>query len=289
MLSRAEDVVTSRDGRQIGYMLRGAVEAPTVVYLHGMPSCRREQLIFPDDVVERQSVRLLSIDRPGWGNTDALAGDRIARVGDVLAVCDALGVTTFPVVAMSAGGSYALSLAAVAPERVERVVLVSAQMPYDDDETIQGLLPDQLALLPVLRQGRSEELVEGVELWRQAVRDDPLAALAPAIGTLSVRERQLIESSAFREMLVDDMREGVRNRVDGALDDLLSWPTPFEVDLDTIRCPVVAFHGTADTWEPLPNLRRILARLPDAQLFTADGLNHFAAELYPELVLALVR
>lgn len=289
MLSCAEDVVSSPDGRKIGYMLRGAVDAPTVVYLHGMPSCRREQLIFPDTVVERLSIRLLSIDRPGWGNTDALAGDRVTRVADVLVVCDALGVEKFPLVATSAGGSYALTLAAVAPERVERVVLASAQMPYDDEQAIQGLLPDQLALLPILREGRSAPLIEGVELWRQAVLEDPLAALASALGTLSPRERQLIEAPPFREMLVDDMREGVRQRVDGALDDLLSWPTPFEVDLDTIRCPVTAFHGTEDDWEPLPNLRRILNRLPHAQLIAADGLNHFAAELYPELVLGLVR
>lgn len=85
------------------------------------------------------------------------------------------------------------------------------------------------------------------------------------------------------------MQEGVRARVDGALDDLLTWPTPFEVDLASVRCPVVAFHGTADDWEPLTNLRRILGGLSDGQLITAEGLNHFAPELYPELVLALTR
>lgn len=289
MLSQIEGVVSSPDGRQISYLLRGAEDAPTVVYLHGMPSCRREQLIFPDEVVERQTLRLLSVDRPGWGNTDALAGDRVTRVADVLTVCDALGVTTFPLMAMSAGGSYALTLAALAPDRVDRVVLLSAQMPYDDDDAIQGLLPDQLALVPLLRRGRSAALIEGVEGWRQAVKEDPLTALASAFGSLSARERALFESPSFRELIVDGMREGVHNRVDGALDDLLSWPTPFEVDLATIKCPVVAFHGTADNWEPLANLRRILDRLPNGQLIAADGLSHFAAELHPELVLALAR
>jgi len=128
-----------------------------------------------------------------------------------------------------------------------------------------------------------------VELWRQSVLADPVAALEAGFTALTQRERTLVETPWFREVLVDDMREGVRMRVDGALDDLLTWPRPFEFDLSAVRCPVVAFHGTADSWEPLPNLRRALDRLADAQLIAADGLNHFAAALYPGLVLGLTR
>lgn len=289
MLDCAEALVRSPAGRRIGYMLRGPVDGTTVVYLHGMPSCRREQFIFPDEVLERMSVRLLSIDRPGWGNTDALPGDRVARVADVLTVCDALDIDTFPLLAVSAGGSYAITLAAIARHRVERVVLASAQMPYDDEQAILGLLPDQRSLLPALRQGRTGALVDGVELWRQAVLDDPFAALASALRTLSDRERALVETVTFRDAFVDGMREGLRRCVDGALDDLLLWPTPFEVDVADVRCPVTAFHGTVDDWEPMPNLRRVLDRLPNAQIIAAEGLNHFATELYPAAVLALVR
>jgi pimeloyl-ACP methyl ester carboxylesterase len=287
MLERVEDVVRSTSGRQVGYMLRGPVHGRVVVYLHGMPSWRREQLVFPDSVVERLALRLLSVDRPGWGNTDPLAGDRAARVADVISVCDALGVATFPILAVSAGGSYALTLAAVELDRVERVVLAAAAMPYDDEGAIQGLRPDRLALLPILRNGRTPELIEGVEAWRQSVLAEPSALFESALQSLSDRERVLFTTLWFRDALFDAMREGLRVRVDGALDDLLTWPTPFEVDLSAIRCPVVAFHGTHDDWAPLPNLRRILDRLSNAQLIAAEGLNHFAPSLYPELVLAL--
>jgi pimeloyl-ACP methyl ester carboxylesterase len=98
---------------------------------------------------------MLSVDRAGWGNRDPLAGDQAARVADVISVCDALGVATFPILAVSAGGSYALTLAAVELDRVEQVVLAAAAMPYDDEGAIQGLRPDQLALLPILRNGRT--------------------------------------------------------------------------------------------------------------------------------------
>jgi pimeloyl-ACP methyl ester carboxylesterase len=118
---------------------------------------------------------------------------------------------------------------------------------------------------------------------------DPIAAFASALATLSERERELIQTPWFRQVLVDDMQEGLRIQVDGALHDLLGWPTPFEVDLSAIECAVVAFHGSRDDWEPLPNLRRILDGLDDVRLLVADGLNHFAPELYPDAVLALTR
>jgi pimeloyl-ACP methyl ester carboxylesterase len=202
-------------------------------------------------------------------------------------VCDALGVATFPLLAVTAGGSYALTLAAVERDRVERVVLAAASMPYDDEAAIQGLRPDQLALFPILRNGRTPELVEGVEAWRQSVLADHSAVFESALDSLSEWERVLLTTPWFRDALFGAMREGLRVRVDGALDELLTWPTPFEVDLGAIRCPVVAFHGTHDDWAPLPNLRRILDHLSNAQLITAEGLNHFAPSLYPELVFAL--
>jgi len=91
-----------------------------VLYLHGQPGSRREQLLIPAEVLERFGVRLISVDRPGYGNTDPLPGDRLARSSDVLTVCDALQIDSFPLVAVSAGGSYALALAGSAPDRVER-------------------------------------------------------------------------------------------------------------------------------------------------------------------------
>jgi len=282
-----EGVLTTGTGRHIGYLIRGPQHGRSVVYLHGAPGCRREQYFVPDEVLDRFGLRLISIDRPGYGDTDPIDGDRVVRVADVLEVCDALGIDSFAVVAVSSGGSYALTLAAVAPERVERVVLSSAQMPYDDEAAIQGLQPEQLRLLPLLRLGRTDDVVAGFELARAGLLDDPMAALAPNMVTLSGREHAWSHQPWVRDILIDDIREGLRRRVDGFLDDMVGWPHPFEIDLSQIRCPVRAVHGTADDWEPLTNLRRILPQLADAQLVLLDGLNHFGPLLYPDLVFSL--
>jgi pimeloyl-ACP methyl ester carboxylesterase len=284
----ADEGVMTADGRRIGYLMRGPANGQPVIYLHGMPSCRIEQRLFPEAVLDRFGIRLISIDRPGWGSTDPCEGDRIERSADVVRVCDVLELDTVPIVAVSAGGSYALAFAAANSDRAERVVLVSAQMPYDDESAIRSLQPDQLALLPGLRLGRDPLVVEGCEEYRARLLVDPMGGFAPTMATLSDREQRFCGQPWVRDAIGEEIREGLSARVDGLLDDLLAWPQAFEVPLHQVECPVHAVHGTADDWEPLPNLQRILAELDNSHLILLDGLNHFGPILYPDLVMSLV-
>jgi len=148
-MSECEDTSIQVDGRRrVTFLDRGPRDGVTVMYLHGFPGSRLEQCLFPYEALERVGVRLISVDRPGWGLTDPLAGDRVARARDVLHVADHLGIDQFPLMAISAGGGYGVALAATAPTRIARLVLVSAQAaPYDDPATITRMQPGQLASL----------------------------------------------------------------------------------------------------------------------------------------------
>ena len=241
----------------------------------------------PDHVLQRFGVRLVSVDRAGYGATDPLAGGRPGRVRDVVTVCDALGIDRFPLVAVSSGGTYALTLAAVEPDRVERVVLSSAQMPYDDDDALRDLQPGQRAELASLRAGRSPDLEREYEEGRSALLADVLVGMAEPMATLSRREQDWFSQPWVQQVLVEDVEEGVRASIEGYLEDGLSVVRPLEVDVASVRAPVRAVHGSADDWEPLANLRRTLAGLADAQLFVLDGLNHFGPLLYPDLMVSL--
>lgn len=280
--------VRAADGRRVAFLDRGPRDGRPVVYLHGMPGSRFEQMLFSDAALAEAGLRVVSIDRPGWGQTDPLAGDRVARSRDVLVVADALGFESFMMMAVSAGGPYALALAAAAPGRVRRLLLVSAQMPYDDDAAITSLRRDQAVLLRVSRRGRTDALVAGCAEYRKELLADPYARLATSFDTLSPRERVFIDAPTTRRVLAEDMVEGVRISADGLVDDLLAWPHRFEVDLSCIACRVTAVHGTEDDWEPLPNLRRILSLIPDADLWLCESTNHFGPLLHPAAVLALL-
>ena len=279
---------TVRNGeRKVGYLARGPEHGRVVIYLHGAPGSRREQYWVPDEVLDRFDVRLVSVDRAGYGESDPLAGSRPERVGDFLTVLDHLSVERAPVIGVSSGGSFSLTLASVAPDRIERVILSSAQMPYDDPDAIVGLHPLQSQGLEQARAGRGPELEAVFEDARAELLEDPIGALDPFCDTMSERERELIEMEWFRNVLSGDMKEAVRLSMEGYIEDELSSVRAFEIDLQTVTCPVRAVHGDIDDWEPLPNLRRVLTRLRDAQIFVLEGLNHFGPVLYPSLIIGL--
>jgi pimeloyl-ACP methyl ester carboxylesterase len=273
-------------GRRVGWLARGPEDGVPILYLHGCPGSRLEQRLIPREVLYRFGARLISVDRPGYGHTDPLGGERSARVGDVLSVCDALGIDRFPVMGVSAGGSNVLALAAIAPDRVTRVVSVSGQMPYDNDQAIATLDAQQARELPALRAGRTAALEEAYAQWRASLLEDPLG-LFGSLATFSERERAWFSQDWIKDLIPADMLEGVRPGFEGLLEDGLVCMKPFDVEVTTLRCPVRAVHGSADDWEPLPNLVRVLEQISDTQLFVLDGLNHFGPLLYPDLLMSL--
>lgn len=288
MIDRVDDSVMAADGRQIGFLARGPADGRPVMYLHGTPGSRLEQLLtFPDAVLQRFDLRVVSIDRPGHGKTDSLPASRVERARDLITVADHLDISQFVVVGVSCGGSNALTVAAVAPDRVRRVVLCCGQMPYDDEVAIAQLEPSQAAGLPFLRQGRSALIEDECNQTRLAVLKDPVAAFADGVATLSSREKTWFALPWVREAFEADMREGFRISAEGYIDDGLIMVTPFEIDPAVITCPVRAIHGTIDDWEPVANLRRILIGMQDAQVFALEGMNHFGSIMYPDLLASL--
>ena len=283
-----ERTIVAPSGRTVAFFDRGPRDGHPVVYLHGMPGSRHEQLLIPDDFVTARRLRIISVDRPGWGGTDPLEGNRTARSADALTVCDALGIDSFALMAFSTGGSYGIALAAAAPSRVELLLLASAQMPYDDEAFLDRLLPDQRSLLPALRGGRTDGLVEAIELYRQHVLADPIAALEPSLVDVSERERELLENGWFKTTLRDEIVLGLSQGSDGLVEDLLLWPQPFDFDVSAVACPVRAIHGMEDNWEPMENLRRFLPLFDDAQLIALEGMNHLGPHTDPDVILDLL-
>src|SRR5689334_277638 len=114
------------DGRTLGFVDYGPPDGTPVLWFHGGPGSRFE----PQATAAAAAAlgfRLIGFDRPAYGLSTPRPGRSIEScVPDTLALADHLGIGAFYAVGVSTGGAYALSTAAIAPDRVLGVVACCA-------------------------------------------------------------------------------------------------------------------------------------------------------------------
>lgn len=112
--------------RMVAYTDFGSPGYPAVVWCHGGPGCRLDPAYVAPDA-EAAGLRVIGIDRPGYGRSTVLPGRTIEGwTADAVAVADHLGIDTFATVGLSTGGSPALAVAAGMPGRVVAAVACAA-------------------------------------------------------------------------------------------------------------------------------------------------------------------
>lgn len=265
--STATGSVSTTDGRRVAYETYGKPDGAPVVFLHGTPGSRLLGGVL-DAPARDRGLAVLAIDRPGYGESDPWPGfgpaDTGALVEPVLA--DA-GVDRAGVVAFSGGAPDALALAAVRPDLVTSVDLVSGAPP----PSVEAPLPGRMRLLATLAR-RTPQLVGG--LFGLQAR---LARSRPSVVVDQYTDRS--PSAAVAERVAADFVEGVGAGRDGLLRELRrvrgSWP----VALSGIERPVRLWHGDRDGNVPIAGPRRTSERLPDATLTVVGGSDHLGTLL----------
>lgn len=287
-MSREEGILPVADGRTVGWKLRGPESGRVVGYLHGQPGSRKDIAAFTDETLNRFDVRLLAIDRAGYGDTSPVGLDRRDVARDLLSVADHLRVDELPVMAVSMGGVYALTVAALAPERISKVVLISGHvLPYDSPDIVAALSPAEHADLALLLGGRTPELEAEYSAAAAAARADAAELIRGMAAGWHPLERALLDTP-WLDAVAESVAFGLSQGHVGYLEDGLRTVRPLEFSPSDVRCPVRAIHGTVDDLEPYVNLERLAAQLDDCIVVALPGMGHFGPWLWPDAVLGLL-
>ncbi|MGH3375354.1 MAG: alpha/beta fold hydrolase, partial [Actinoallomurus sp.] len=224
-----------------------------------------------------RGLRIIGVDRPGYGNAPAEPDRSLRSVVDATAaVADELGVDRFAVIGVSGGGRYALACGAFLPDRVVAVVSGAASSGFD--EAVDGAawegeeleLTREQALRPTT-EGRQAlarfydpevENLSGADVdgFMSAVGEDPAAATP--------------EQRATAAYVLGAIQEGIRLGRDGWLDDGLAMLRPWGFEPADIRQPVAVWHSEDDSMVAIEHGRRLVAAIPNAEPFLVDGLGH---------------
>jgi pimeloyl-ACP methyl ester carboxylesterase len=268
-----------------------------VLYLHGTPDSRLAR--HPDDgLAAAAGVRLLAVDRPGYGGSSLTPGPwspawpRLVAE-DVGRVLDAIAVDRCAVLAWSGGALTGVALAASLPTagRVAALGIVAGLVPRQayDTAAVRAAGMSRLGVLELADVVAPGDLGDEVApLLAPCPCDVALAAEHQAEHRAPADTAELAGVPGGAERMATALAEAVREGLAGAAADVEAQARPLDVDLPAVGCPVHLWYGTADVVTPPAFGRWYESQLPRASLTVVDGAAHYLAfTRWTELLAAL--
>lgn len=281
--------VITEDGRRLFVAASGAPNGTPVVLMHGTPGSRfgpRPR----SSVLYRLGVRLISYDRPGYGESTRMRGRRVAdAAADVRCIADALGVDRFAVVGRSGGGPHALACSALLPDRVTRTAVLVGLAPSDAEglDWYDGMTEANVAEYSTADADQVALTEQLLELARRTA-DDPETFMEILREQMTAADRRVVSGLPIRRQLLDTYREALRCGPYGWVDDSLAFRSNWGFAFEDITGPVRLWHGAEDNFSPVNHSRWLAGRIPQAEVQVQLETAHFGAvEVLPEILVWL--
>lgn len=280
------------DGRKLSYDERGPSSGKALFYFHGSPSCRTESNLFVGAaLLASLEVRLIAIDRPGFGSSDPQSGRRILDwPQDVLALADHLQIERFSILAYSLGGPYGLACAFAIPDRLDRVGIVSGAALFTDTERMAQVNPRTRSFLTLPREKPWAARIFLAIMLGWMPRLAPEKFIAAAASALPAPDQKTVLSDPeFRRGFLDMVRTAVQGGTGAAYRESLLAVTDWGFRLEDIRMPVHLWHGALDQNIPVEMAHHAARAIPacDASFYPEEGhlslFKNHAAEILRRL------
>ena len=279
-------IVRAADGRRLSTQLYGDPDGKPVFLLHGTPGSR----LGPHPrsaVLHRLGIRLISFDRPGYGESDRMEGRQVADVAaDVEAIADAYGLRRFAIVGRSGGGPHALACAALLPERTTKAAVLVGLAPRGADglDWFDGMARSNVLEFTAASSGY-EGIAAHTKRVADAIRADPASLIARLQAELPAPDRRVMADHGIRSKLAETYAEAMRTSDYGWIDDALAFCSPWGFDPAAVTVPVLLWHGANDVFSPASHARWLADRIPTATVIVQAGAAHFGAlDVLPDIL-----
>lgn len=264
------------DGRRAQLWTGGATSGPVVLVCHGTPDTRWVARTGAAPAAAA-GVRLVCVNRPGYGGSTPAASTLSSVADDTVAVLDHLGTDRVAVLGMSVGGAYAAALAARHADRVTSLALVAAPR-----ETRTALGPPEAEMARY--RPEFEQWAAGVA----AADPDDAALAARWLGGLPPADAALLAAALPTPQLAASVREVLACH-DGYLRDAALLFSDWGFAAEDVDCRTGLWYGAEDPRNPPGTGQWWADHLPDAEL-TVTPTTHLATLLanWPAILAALV-
>ncbi|KUL52398.1 hypothetical protein ADL30_23755 [Streptomyces sp. NRRL S-1521] len=257
-------MITLRCGRKVRLEEYGDLAGAPALWFHGGFSSRLEAT--PLDVPARElGLRIISLDRPGFGGSDPLPGRTVTGyASDVVEVLDALGIERAAVGGLSNGGMYTMAVASQIPDRVLHAVPLNPTTPVADAAARAGL--PRGGRMAYAMMARNPE-----QTAKRAVRSASPGRIAAAVNRLTNPDAPLLDDNPLAAAAwAANLAEAQRQPESGSVvTELRQATSPWGFDHRAVEVPVTLVSGEKDAG--LGYARAWATELPQGRLVVLPG------------------
>jgi pimeloyl-ACP methyl ester carboxylesterase len=238
-----------RNGNTLAYADYGDLTGVPVLIQHGMIASIKDEHLF-DRLIET-GARLISIARPGYGESSPYVMKNIAEWGDIVAtLVNELGLAQFDVLGISSGAPYSYAIGYKFPDRARNIFILSG-IPALYDENVVSFWP-----YPVNKNASLAEMQKlAYELFFSHLSADDLEQ--------------------------DDVKDSLMNNCFGVGQDLRIRGMEWGFRLSEVKQRVMMQHARADNLITAELTARLL---PDCQLKIQENGVHFSQEVLDDFI-----
>ena len=266
---KTAESVRLKDGRLLGYAEGGDPDGVPVLYFHGFPGSRLEATLFPVP-----GIRLIGIDRPGYGLSTPKSGRRLADWADDIAeFADRMRLSRFGVIGLSGGAPYGAMVAHALSDRVNALALVCGLGPPE----APGMTAGRLKLLASIGQSRIARF--GLShLARRLIHSDPAVLRLKRFRDRMPRAGADIDlmRNGLENAMLHNWREGLSRSHLGMSTDARIYGEDWPFDPSMIAVPATIWHGRSDTIVPVSIGEYYARAMPEAEAHFPELDGHFS-------------
>jgi pimeloyl-ACP methyl ester carboxylesterase len=268
------------DGRKLSYVEYGDLKGKPLFYFHGWPSSRLTGLE-TDEAAKKLGVRVISVDRPGFGLSDYQENRTLLDwADDVVELADYLKIKRLSVMGVSGGGPYAAVCAYKIPQRLLSAGIVVGLAPT----WIKGNLDGMSLAYKLSWQSypKSRFFQKVASLWAY-IFYKYLGFLSCNYSFMAKEDQKLMTKEftpGMNQRILDAFNQGIK----GPAWDLYLYTKDWGFDLRDIKTKVYLWYGASDRNAPLAMGKYYASQIPGSKLTVLEG-GHLSRKKHMEEII----
>jgi len=279
--------ISLKDGRVLVYAEYGDLKGTPVLYFHGWPGSRLNG-IETDEAAKHIGVRVISIDRPGFGISDYKKNRSLLDwADDIKEVLNYLNIKNCSVMGVSRGAPYALICTYKIPQYINKTGIVVGLAPLNIKGNLEGMmLQARLSFLIYHKFLISRDIASIINL----IAFRYLTKLSNSRILGSEEDKKLLKEKFSNIDMSALSSEPFKQGVKSPAQDLRIFVNDWGFKLNEITSKVYLWYGAKDKNVPLNMGRYYHSQIKNSELFIdKEGGHLFRNNIEEEILRTLTQ